>query len=110
LGGSKGIRPVKKYGEDGEGGHCLVWMEWRPAGWLVCLPLLIFPCTIKSRSSLLAMAHPGGPGKMAVKRLWWWCFDAVGWTADPSCNKVSGEVLAWLSVWSEVQMICIWSS
>jgi len=35
----------------------------------VCLPLLIFPCTIKSRSSLLAPAHPGGPGKRAVKRL-----------------------------------------
>jgi len=29
----------------------------------VCLPLLVFPCTIKSRSSLLAPAHPGGPGK-----------------------------------------------
>jgi len=25
------------------------------------------PCTIKSRSSLLAPAHPGGPGKRAVK-------------------------------------------
>jgi len=35
----------------------------------VCLPLLISPCTIKSRSSLLAPAHPGGPGKRAVKRL-----------------------------------------
>jgi len=48
---------------DGEGGHWLVWMEWRPAGWSVCLLLLIFPCTIKSRSSLLAPAHLGGPGK-----------------------------------------------
>jgi len=28
----------------------------------VYLPLLIFPCTMKSRSSLLAPAHPGGPG------------------------------------------------
>ena len=28
-------------------------------------------CTIKSRSSLLAPAHPGGPGKRAVKRLWY---------------------------------------
>ena len=36
------------------------------------LPLIIFPCTIKSRSSLLALAHPGGPGKRAVKQLWWW--------------------------------------
>jgi len=28
------------------------------------------PCTIKSRSSLPAPAHPGGPGKRAVRRLW----------------------------------------
>ena len=54
---------------DGGGGYCLVRMEWCPARWLVCLPLLIFPCTIKSRSSLLAPAHPGGPGGRAVKRL-----------------------------------------
>ena len=55
---------------DGGGGHWLVRMEWRPAEWSACLPLLIFPCTIKSRSSLLALAHPGGPGKRAVKQLW----------------------------------------
>jgi len=29
-------------------------------------------CTIKSRSSLLAPAHPDDPGKRAVKRLWWY--------------------------------------
>ena len=28
----------------------------------MCPPLLISPCTIKSRSSLLAPTHPGGPG------------------------------------------------
>jgi len=39
---------------DGGGGHCLIWMEWCPARWSVCLPLLILPCTTKSRSSLLA--------------------------------------------------------
>jgi len=27
-----------------------------------------------------------------------------------ACKILSGEVLAWLSVWSEVQMISIWSS
>ena len=59
---------------DGGGGHWLVRMESRPAGWSVCLPLLIFPCTIKSRSSLLALAHPGGPGKRAVK---WLCLCVV---------------------------------
>jgi len=38
-------------------------------------------------------------------------FDTVGWAAEghPACKKLSGEVLAWLSVCSEVQT-CIWSS
>jgi len=36
----------------------------------VRLPLLIFPCTIKSRSSLLTPVHLGGPGKRAIKQLW----------------------------------------
>ena len=45
----------------------VVWydMEWRPARHLVCMPLLIFPCTTKSRSSFLAPAHPGGPGRVS---------------------------------------------
>jgi len=35
----------------------------------------------------------------------------VGWQeGHPACKNLSGEVLAWLSVWSEVQIICIWSS
>ena len=39
------------------------------------------------------------------------CFDAVGWVAGrhPACKKRSDRVLAWLSVWSEVQT-CIWPS
>jgi len=75
-------------GDDG-GGH-LVRMEWRLAGWSVCLPLLIFPCTIKPRSSPLAPAimcwcavkkllthsltgtgSPGWSRRKAVK--WLWC-------------------------------------
>jgi len=28
----------------------------------------------------------------------------------PACKKLGDEVLAWLSVWSEVCMICIWYS
>jgi len=28
----------------------------------------------------------------------------------PARKKLSDEVLAWLSVWSVAQMICIWSS
>jgi len=63
VGQQEGHLACKKYGEDGRRGHWLVRMEWHPAGWSVCLPLLIFPCSIKSRSSLLAPAHLGGPGK-----------------------------------------------
>ena len=58
---------------DGGGGHWLVGMEWRPVGLSMCLLLLNFPCTIKSRSFLLAPAHLGGPRKRAVKRLWCVC-------------------------------------
>jgi len=70
VGRQEGHLTCRKMGDAG-GGHCLVRMEWRPARWLVCLSLLVFPCTIKSRSSVLAPAYPDGPGKRAVKRLWW---------------------------------------
>jgi len=71
VGRQEGHPACKKMG-DGGGGQWLDRMEWRPAGWSVYLPLLIFPRTIKSRRSLLAPTHPGGPGKRAVKWLWWW--------------------------------------
>jgi len=28
----------------------------------------------------------------------------------PACTKLSDKVLVWFSVWSEVQIVCIWSS
>jgi len=62
--------PACKKWEKGGGRHWLVRMEWHETRWSVCLPLLIFACTIKSRSSLLALAHLGGPRKRAVKWLW----------------------------------------
>ena len=51
----------------------LVRMECRPPGLSVCPTLVILLSTIKSRRSfLLAPAHPGGPGKRAIKRLCVW--------------------------------------
>jgi len=60
----------------------------------VCLPLLIFPCTIKSRSSLLAPAHPGSPRKRAVKRLCVCvCFDTVGgWVTGRNVQLVRKRI------------------
>jgi len=73
VGWQKGHPACKKWG-DNRGGQWLVPMEWHPAGCSVCLPLSIFPYNRKFRSSLLALAHPGGAGKRAVKWLqfWWW--------------------------------------
>jgi len=62
-------------------GHSGGWWKWalrspdgvapsQMVGVSASVPLLIFPCTIKSRGSLLAPAHPGGPRKRAVKWLW----------------------------------------
>jgi len=40
------------------------------------------------------------------------CTDTVGWASGraSSCKTMSDGLLACLSVWSEAQMICIWSS
>jgi len=39
-------------------------------------------------------------------------FDTVGWVAEEhvACKNMIDVVLAWLSVWSDVQMICICST
>ena len=55
--------------------------------------------------TFLVLAHPGSPGQRAVKRV---CVCAltllVGRQEEhPACKKLSGGVLAWLSVGSEVQ-------
>jgi len=50
--------PVRKKWGDGGDGYWLVHMEWCQAGWSVCLPLLIFPCTIKSRSFSSGTSSP----------------------------------------------------
>ena len=56
--------------------------------------------------------------KTKLVSLWMQCtvfaFSALtllvgGQEGHPACEKLSGEVLAWLSVWSEVQT-CIWPS
>ena len=40
------------------------------------------------------------------------CFDAVCWASGRASDlyRSSDGVLVWLSVWSEVQIVCIWSS
>ena len=85
VGRQEGHPTCKKWWYGG-GGPWLVLMEWRPAGWSVYLPLLIFPCTIKYTSSLLALVHPGRPGKRAVKWLWWYRTET--WNCKPEPSNV----------------------
>jgi len=70
VGRQEGHPACKKWA-DGGGGHCLVRMEWRPAGWSVCLPLLIFPCNPKSEVLFWHWLTQVVPEKGALKRLWW---------------------------------------
>ena len=93
-------------GDDG-GGHWLVRMEWRPAGWSVCLPLLVCPCTIKSRSSLLALAHPGRPGKRAVRRLW--CGGVEGLTAETPPSLRSRDTKSRTNIRSRPKNLLLWN-
>jgi len=68
LGGRKGIWPVKVGG----------WWRWalvNPDGMAPSLMVGVsasvnLPLHHKVRSSVLAPAHPDGPGKRSVKRLW----------------------------------------
>jgi len=46
-----------------------VWPVKNPGA--ILSPVVLF-CASSCLQCLLAPAHPGGPGKSAIKRLWWW--------------------------------------
>jgi len=56
VGQQEGIRPVKNMG-DGGGGRWLVRMEWRTAGWSVCLPLRCYEITMFSVTAKKTRVH-----------------------------------------------------
>ena len=79
--------------------------------------LMPLPLTVSCSSKIqigftfLVPAHPGSPGKRAVKRV---CvslkvIECFAIVIDWSVSQQSGGVLAWLSVWSKVQT-CVWPS
>ena len=91
---------------------------------------MLLPLTVSCFSKIqigfifLVPAHPGSPGQRAVKTcVWMFCnillvflntFSALTLLVGrqeghPACKKLCGGVLAWLSVWSEVQT-CVWPS
>jgi len=89
-------------------------MEWRPAGWSVSASVNL-PLHHKVQKFSSGTGSPGWSRKKVVKQLCW-CggvhTQTVVETLNPAAcgRRLSSEVLAWLSVWSEVQMICMWSS
>ena len=95
VGRQEGQPACKKWGIVEVGTGWSGWSGAQPDGH--CLPLLIFPCTIKSKRSLLAPAHLGGPGKRAVKRLWWWLYQVTGSGRHPnlySLHHLSTRILS----------------
>jgi len=116
-----------------EVGHWLVRMQWRPARLSVCLSLLIL-IHHKVQKFSSGTGWPGWSRKKGRKKVVCVCdqftsrasrklilmgvlcyiiaFSALtclgfGKSIRP-VKIICDEVLAWLSVWSEVQMICIW--
>jgi len=71
LGDRKGIRSVKM--GDGGGGHWLVQLEWRPSGWSVCLPLLIFPKLLLHHEVQKFYSGTGSPRVVLEKGPWNGC-------------------------------------
>jgi len=58
---------------------------------------------LNALSSATLPIHPGLGQALCLQ-----CFDAVGWAAGRASGlqkKLSGGVLAWLSVWSEVPFL-----
>jgi len=73
VGRQEGHPACKKWG-DGGGGHRLVRMEWHPARWTVCLPLLIFPCTHhKVQKFSSGTGSPRLSQEKGRKTVVWWC-------------------------------------
>jgi len=57
------------------------------------------PVHHKVQKSLLAPAHPGGPGKRAVKWLWWWCdSDFLMLLSFIHCRGTEWRVICWCGV------------
>jgi len=83
--------------------------------------LMPLPLTVSCFSKIhigftfLVLAHPCSPGQRAVKRVcvygsenYKFAFSALTLLVGrqeghPACKKLSGGMLAWLSVWSEMQ-------
>ena len=74
-------------------------------------------CTDREHYHYLVTGDTDGYIKVRLRRRWWLsCFAFSALTllvgrqeGHPACKKQSGGVLAWLSVWSEMQT-CIWPS
>ena len=75
---------------------------------MFCSRLTWYSCTARSTSSELTTGVVHSLW-LAVPSLLWHCWLDVGRSMRP-VKKLSDEVLVRLSVWSEVQIACIWSS
>ena len=85
-------------------GRHLLSLGRRRNQFVTCLFIVMYRSSCFSFQSLL-MAVPSVLLSSVLRRCWLGVRKSI-WPL----KKLSVDVLAWLSVWSEVQMICIWSS
>ena len=116
LGGRKSIRPVKNWVVRCWHG-CLSGVRCR----LAYARLMPLPLTVSCFSKIqigftfLVPAHPGNPGKRAVKRVCVRvrsCVCVYGYILLGVMKSIEPVKIEWwdVVVWSEVQIVCIWSS
>jgi len=79
-------------------------MQWRPARLSVCMPHVIFPCTIKVYKISSGIGSPGSPGKTVVNQPHALCIqrlDTVGWVTGRTYGLykdlcyLSVKILVW---------------
>ena len=98
---------LKKIWGHGGGRHWLVRMEWHPSRWSVCLPVLIFPCTIKCGARRVLFGSPGWSRKKGCKTVVVWCGGMCPHTKFVAIGQTLAEIWQFFYFFSKWQLSAI---
>jgi len=83
----------------GKGGSAITICSWQASA---------LECSSDVIHTRIGLINPDFSGERVLSVLWH-CWLGIK-KSIRHVKKLSNEILAWLSVWTDVQMICIWSS